>query len=77
MRNECVAEWMSKMTSQESCVDYLAQVSSGSCSVAELSAACDQLEKRFTVADARSLCDKISDAHDAFWPLWWQGRPLS
>ena len=72
MQADCVAKWMVRMTEPESCVSYFAGVAAPSCSAADLLDACTITSTRFTKRDAQMLCTNLQDAHQAFWPGFWQ-----
>jgi len=68
MVEECTAEWMEKMSKQQECVRHMAFMASDGTSVTDLSNHCKGMNQRFTVADARQLCEGLTDVHQQFWP---------
>jgi hypothetical protein len=67
MIQDCTAQYMMKMNRKQECVKHLAYVADPQSTVAQLSHACDALNERFTVQDARRLCTDLAGAHAAFW----------
>lgn len=68
MVEECTAKYMTKMEKKHECVRHLALQAIPHASVADLSEACDRMNERFTVQDARELCVGLNAVHAAFWP---------
>jgi hypothetical protein len=68
MVEECTAHWMAKMEKKHECVRHLAFMAPPDTSVAQLSQACDRMNQRFQVHDARELCEGLNLVHAAFWP---------
>jgi hypothetical protein len=64
----CTADYMKRMNDKQECIEHLAYVASPHSTVAQLSQACDALNERFSVDDARRLCTELSRVHAAFWP---------
>jgi len=59
MVEECTAHWMAKMEKKHECVRHLAFMAPPDTSVAQLSQACDRMNQRFQVHDARELCEGL------------------
>lgn len=68
MIDECTAEWMTKMEKKHECVRHLAFMATPDTTVDQLSRACDAMNQRFKVQDARELCTGLNAAHAQFWP---------
>lgn len=68
MVEECMSKYMSKMEKKYECVRHLAFQASPDTSVADISQACDQINHKFTVDDARELCTSLNAVHAQFWP---------
>lgn len=69
---KCVAEWMSRMTNTEQCVEYMGGIghkNAGmqSCSVNDLIDICTSKRHTFTVEDATELCTELNKGHARFW----------
>jgi len=74
MRQECVTDWMTKMSQPRACVQHFSGVASGGCSAAELRDACEEVSAKFRVRDAEKLCEGLQQAHQAFWPSFWASQ---
>ena len=71
MMDDCVVNWMQKMSSQKSCLGYFSRVASPACSVADLEHACRLTSENFRLQDAQNLCQGLQNAHADFWPTFW------
>lgn len=67
---ECIGEWAPKMQTKGGCLQHLAYTAPDRATIADLSNMCDNVNKRFTVSDARELCTALTDVHAAFWPRY-------
>lgn len=68
MVEECVGHYMAKMEKKHECVRHLAFMASPETSVSQLSDACDIMNQRFRLQDARELCTGLNAVHKQFWP---------
>ena len=80
--DKCVSEWMTRMSSVEHCVEYMAGIGAGNsdmqkCTVSDLEDICAHENANFSVEDAKALCHELNKGHSRFWASYYEKHEKS